>query len=147
VTRRVQVSVSYWVQVAVLGAIAALFYIPYGTWQLLSLELRGPGRGAAAQLGFAVVEKQPYLVKAFLREGVPIDARCYLDKTALELACDTGELDTSRYLVSKGASLDKAPECRRFGEFAVLMKPVAVPTQGQSGLPEVPGTTVKVTSP
>ncbi|MGC2247820.1 MAG: hypothetical protein WA609_14540 [Terriglobales bacterium] len=147
VTQRGHVSITGWMQFAILAATAGLFYIPYGPWQLISLEVAGPGPRAVDQLGFAVVQKQPYLVKALLSKGVSIDATGYLEKTALENACNADELDMSRYFVSKGASLEKAPGCRKFPEFAVLMKPIMPPVKPQTGRLQVPGTTIEVTAP
>jgi signal transduction histidine kinase len=144
---RVGVPLGAWVQFALLATAAALFYIPYGFWQLASLELAGPGHQAVDQLAAAASQNQKYLVKAFLKNGVPIDAPDYYGKSALDQACGAERLDIARYLVSKGADLDRAPDCRKVTEFAALMKPAAPPVLPQSGRPQVPGTTVDVTAP
>jgi hypothetical protein len=146
-TRKNGPPVGAWAEFAVLAVAAALFYVPYGMWQLTSLELAGPGREAADQLTVAALQDQKYLVRAFLSEGVPIDAPGNYGKTPLNQACRAEKLAMARYLVSKGAKLDRAPDCRRITEFAVFMKPVEPSPQQLSRLPQVPGTTVEVTAP
>jgi ankyrin repeat protein len=66
----------------------------------------------------AASQNQKYLVKAFLRNGVAIDSLGQYGRTALDQACLAGQVEMARYLFSKGAQLELAPDCRKVAEFA-----------------------------
>jgi hypothetical protein len=136
-----------WTQFALLGCTLFLLYIPYDFWQFVTVELAGPGPRAAGQLTAAVARNQKYLTKAFLRNGIAIDSRDEEGRTALGQACLAGQVDMAHYLVSQGAQLDAAPDCRKVPEFAVIMKPLAPAAEEQSGRPHLPGTSIEVTAP
>jgi hypothetical protein len=136
-----------WAQFVVLVCAAALFYVPYGFWQFVTLKVSGPGQNAVGQLTAAAGQNQRYLVNAFLRSGVAINALGQYDRTALDEACLTGQVEMARYLVSKKAQLDLAPDCRKVAEFAARMKPLVPMVEEQSGRLHIPGTTIEVTAP
>jgi hypothetical protein len=54
-----------WAQFVVPGCATALFYIPYGLGQFVTVELAGPGQNAAGQLTDAASQNQQYLVRHF----------------------------------------------------------------------------------
>jgi hypothetical protein len=145
--RKMRVSAGSWAQCFVLAFSALSFYIPYEVWQWLTLEIAGPGRHAATQMGYAAGENKRYLVKAFLNKGLAIDSLGVNSRTALDIACKAERRDLARYLIALGANLDLAPDCRHFPEFASRMKPPPPQTLPDTGLPKVPGTTVDVTAP
>jgi len=134
-------------QFVVLGCATALFYVPYEFWQFVTLEVSGPGQNAAGQLTAAAGQKQRYLVKTFLRSGVAIDTLGEYDRTALDQACLAGQVEMARYLISKKAQLDLAPDCRKVAEFAAKMKPLVPAVEEQSGRLHIPETTIEVTAP
>lgn len=136
-----------WAQFVVLCSAAALYYIPYDFWQFATLEVSGPGQNAGGQLTAAASQNQKYLVKAFLRNGVPIDTLGQYGRTALDQACVSEQVEMARYLISKRAQLDHAPDCRKVAEFAAVMKPLAPPVEEDTGRPHIPKTTVEVNAP
>jgi hypothetical protein len=117
-THRALPPFSAWTQFALLSCAAVLFYIPYDFWQFTTVEVAGPGQNAAGQLTAAASQNQKYLVKAFLRNGVAIDSLGQYGRTALDQACLAGQVEMARYLFSKGAQLELAPDCRKVAEFA-----------------------------
>jgi Ankyrin repeats (3 copies) len=136
-----------WAQFVVLCSAAALFHIPYDFWQFATLEVSGPGQNVGGQLTAAASQNQKHLVKAFLRNGVPIDAPGQYGRTALDQACASGQVEMARYLISKRAQLDLAPDCRKVAEFVAMMKPLALSVEEDTGRPHTPKTTVEVTAP
>ena len=59
-------------------------------------------------------------------------------------ACRAGRVELARYLNSRGADLDRAPNCRKYNEFARKMKVVVPTVPIEDNLPQVPGITVEV---
>ena len=110
---------------------AAVFYVPYGIWQFATLETLGRGHAPADQFTLAASQNQRYLVKAFLRNGVAIDSSNSSGQTALDDACLSGQLDMARFLISRGAQLDRSPACRKVPEFAARMKPLPPPARDE----------------
>jgi len=147
ITQKALLPFGAWAQFVALVCVAALFYVPCGFWQIVTLEVSGPGQNAAGQLTAAASQNQGYLVKAFLRSGVAIDALGQYDGTALDEACLTRQVEMARYLVSKKAQLDSAPDCRKVAEFAAKMKPLVPVVEEQSGRLHIPGTTIEVIAP
>jgi hypothetical protein len=143
------VTTGCWGQFAASAVIVAVFWVPYGWWQLATVEFAGLGARTADQLTLAAGEGQKYLVRALLDRGMGVNARNSYGETSLNCACRTGREPMAEYLVSRGADLDSAPECRRFARFAALMKPAVPHLEPDDGLPKVPGTTITVnaTSP
>lgn len=136
-----------WAQFVVLCSATALCYIPYDFWQFATREVSGPGQNVGGQLTAAASQNQKYLVKAFLRNGVPLDTPGQYDRTALDQACVSEQVAMARYLISKRAQLNLAPDCRRVAEFAAIMKPLAPAVEEDTGRPHIPKTTVEVTAP
>jgi hypothetical protein len=115
-----------------LGIVTALLYVPYAGWMTLLVKLWGPGQHGNSYLSFAAAEHHPYLVKTLIDSGVPVDAP-YGGYTALNATCVEKDLGIARYLLSKGADLNRAPDCEWLN--------------GLSGKPkriQVPGTSVEV---
>jgi len=135
-----------WVQLASSVFVLSLFMIPYGWWQFATIEFAGPGNGAVMQLTSAAAENQQYLVKSLLRSGPNVDSRNSDGITALDNACKFGQESMANYLLSKGAIPDHAPSCRKYREFAVLMKVETPVSEPDDGLIKVPGTTIEVHS-
>ena len=81
-------------------------------------------------LVYGAASGHKYLVDAVLKNGVPVDAS--ESRTALNAACASKKINMARYLISKGADLSRAPECKW------------VPEVGGKVLPRAPGTTVEV---
>jgi ankyrin repeat protein len=133
-----------WAEFAALLIIAALFYIPYGAWKYATVQIAGPGPAATELLSYAVMDNQRYLVNTILAHGVPVDGRDYEHRTMLNVACRADHLDLARYLRTRGANVDLAPDCRRYPEFAAIMKPTSAPPVRTSNLPQVPGEVVDV---
>ena len=133
-----------WVQLGLITVATALPYIPYSLWQIATLELVGPGSNAGAQLAIAATGDQRLLVKELLRLGVSIEGSTEWGGTALNMACQAEELEMARYLISKGAKIDAAPNCRHIVEFGRQMKQFLRPVESNSGLPQVPATTIEV---
>jgi hypothetical protein len=145
--RKTFFSFGAWLQFGLLSCSAILFYIPYDVWQFATLEIAGPGHNVAGQLTAAVAENHGYLVKAFIRSGVPTDTLDSNHRTALDKACLVGNVELARYLISHKAQLDLAPNCRKVADFARKMKPLVPAVEEQSGRPHLAGTTVDVTAP
>jgi len=147
ITQKGSLQFGAWTQFLVLVCATVLFSVPYEFWQFATLEVSGPGQHAAGQLTAAAGQNQQYLVKAFLRSGVAIDTLGQYNRTALDQACLSGQVGMARYLISKNAQLDLAPDCRRVAEFAARMKPLVPVVEEQSGRLHIPGTTIEVTAP
>jgi hypothetical protein len=129
-------SVTEWLQFAASVFVLLLFWIPYDWWQIASVKLDGPGPRAADQLTIAASLGDRHLVDALLRGGVNVDSVDRNKRTALGSACN--------HLISLGANLDRAEECRRYWDFAAKMKPEQA--SPDDGFPKVPGQTVVVTT-
>ena len=144
ILRRAEIPFFDWTESAAVLIVVALFYMPYGWWQFGTLKIAGAGHSAAEQLSYATMADQRYLVKALLSAGVPVDARGPYDRTPLDDACRAGRVELARYLNSKGADLDRAPDCRKYDEFARRMKTAVPRVPIEDNLPQVPSVTVEV---
>jgi hypothetical protein len=109
-----------------------LLFIPYEMWMVFSLRLGVAQAHQAEYLVHGAATGHKYLVNAILRNGVGVDESGESSGTALNAACVSRKFDMARYLISKGADLSHAPDCKW------------VPEVGGKVLPRVPGTTVEV---
>ena len=146
-TKKAYLPLRAWTQFVLLGCTAILFYIPYEAWQFVTLEVAGPGWDIGRQLTTAVAENHGYLVRAFIRSGIPVDTPDWNNRTAADEACLVGNVELAHYLISHKAQLDRAPDCRKIPEFAAEMKPLTPEVEEHSGRPRMPTTTIEVTAP
>lgn len=144
VKRGRRASTTEWLQLGASVFVLLMFWIPYEWWQFSTIQLVGPGSGASNQLTAAASSGHRYLVDALLRGGLNVDSPDTYRHTALATSCRDARRDMADYLISRGAKLDSAPECRRYSDYAARMKPDVPPPD--DGLPKVPGETVVVTA-
>jgi hypothetical protein len=137
-------STKEWLQLGTSGFVLLMFWIPYEWWQFSTIQLAGPGLRAANQLTTAASRDHRYLVDALLRGGLKVDSPDTDGHTALAKACSSARKEMADYLISRGAKLDSAAECRRYSDYAAKMKPEVPPPH--DGLPKAPGETVVVTA-
>ena len=131
---------------AVVSAVLLGFlYIPYPWWTSFTLWVAGPGPRAQDQLASAALQERQGLVDMLLSRGVLIDGKDQHGDTALEAACSNYHKSMADLLAKRGASLDTAPACRQYSDFAARMKPRDDANQGDR-LIKIPGTTVEVES-
>jgi hypothetical protein len=107
-----------------------ILMIPYEVWMAVGVHMGFATAHQVEYLVYGAASGHKYLVDAVLKNGVPVDAS--ESRTALNAACASKEINMARYLISKGADLNRAPECKW------------VPEVGGKVLPRVPGTTVEV---
>jgi len=112
--------------VATATAMLLAFYLPYAGWMTLLVRIVGPGDHGDSFLSFAAAEHHPVLAKTLLQEGVPVDSD-FNGHTALNTACVRKDVPLARFLLSNGAALKKAPECRRIPEITGGPRPIVVP--------------------
>jgi hypothetical protein len=121
------------VTIAIAAAVLLLLlYIPYSSWITLMLRTSGTGKDGASLLRFAVADRNLKLARLILSKGVAVDAT-YTGDAALNAACVGKDLRMGRFLMSRGADIHKAPECRWIPDLTGLPKPI-----------EVPGTSIEV---
>jgi hypothetical protein len=108
------------------AAVTALLYVPYAGWMLLVVEVGGPGPNGNSYLSFAAAEHHPRLAKILIDKGIAVDAP-YAEHTALNGACVVKDVRMARYLISRGANVDAAPDCHVFSELTGKPKPLQVP--------------------
>ena len=135
---------SSWVLFSLLSAGILVTMIPYPAWQWITLETAGPGPGAGKQLVAASMQDEQELVEALVRRGVAVDYERAGSGTALEAACANRHVEVARFLIERGASLERAPSCREIVEFRVKMKPLEAEPSSDDGRIQVPATTVHV---
>lgn len=116
----------------VLILLFAVLFIPYERWMALGLRLGVAKAHQPEYLVQGAALGHKYLVDAALKSGVAID-ETESSGTALNAACINKQIEMARYLISKGADLSRAPECKW------------IPAVGGKVLPRVPGTTIRVT--
>ena len=137
-------STTEWLQLGASVFVLLMFWIPYEWWQFSTIRLAGPGSRASNQLTAAAFSGHRYLVDVLLRGGLKVDSPDTDRHTALATACSAARKEMADYLISRGAKLDSAPECRRYSDYAARMKPEVPPPD--DGIPKVPGETVVVTA-
>jgi|HubBroStandDraft_6_1064221.scaffolds.fasta_scaffold804337_1 hypothetical protein len=99
----------------VAAVLLLLLYIPYAGWVTLLVRTVGPGEHGDSLLSFAAAEHHLGVAKALLKRGVHIDSS-YSGYTALNAACVERDVAMARLLVSNGADIAKAPDCRGIPE-------------------------------
>jgi len=109
-----------------LVAMTGVLYVPYAGWITLLVTIRGPGQHGNSYLNFAAAEHHLHLVKTLVDSGVPVDAP-YDGDTALNAACVVKDVQIARYLLSKGADLNRAPACAWVYEINGKPRPIEVP--------------------
>ncbi len=112
--------------VATATAMLLAIYLPYAGWMTLLVRTVGPGEHGDSFLIFAAAEHHPGLAKALLENGVPVDSD-FNGHTALDTACFRKDISMARFLLSNGAALKKASECRWAPEITGGPRPIVVP--------------------
>jgi hypothetical protein len=106
-----QLSRLQWTLVFILLICACTLYIPYRIWKRATIAVRGPGPHAGQFLVYAAHDGDKSTVELLLNRGVPVDT-LNGDSTALNGACAGRQIGIARFLLSKGAELSRAPDCR-----------------------------------
>ena len=89
----------------------ALTFIPYRQWRYAVFKMKGPGPHAAQALVWAAHDGDRGMVELLLDSGVPVDFDNQ-GATALEGACSGDQTEIARWLLSKGADINRAPHCK-----------------------------------
>ena len=100
-----------WIEMGVLLVCIVAIYIPDRSWKRVMVNLRGPGPHAAQTLVYAAHDGDRSTVELLLKKGVPIDI-LNQTSTALNGACAGRQIEIARFLLSKGADLNRAPDCQ-----------------------------------
>jgi hypothetical protein len=110
-----------WNKLPLIGlcVLTGLVYVPYHIWKRATIALKGPGPHAAQFLVYAAADGDRPTVKLLLERGVPVDV-LNGDSTALNAACARDQIKTARFLLSKGADVGLAPECK--GKLSLLYR-------------------------
>jgi hypothetical protein len=115
------------VLVLTLGLVTGILYVPYTGWMTLMVKVWGPGQHGDSFLSFAAAEHHPHLARTLIDSGVPVDAP-YDGHTALNAACVEKDAPIAKYLLSKGADLNRAPDCEWLDEVTGKKKRIEVPS-------------------
>ena len=109
--QRRQVPQIPWALVIILSISLCVTYIPYRVWKHVTITLKGPGPQAAQSLVYAAHDGDRAAVELLLNHGVSVDIDNH-GSTALNGACAGGQLGIARFLLSKGADIRRAPNCK-----------------------------------
>ncbi len=102
-----------WTLVILVILEACACFAPYRFWERAIIVAKGPGPHAAQFLVWAAADGDRPTVSLLLNRGVPVDI-LNDTSTALNTACAGGQAEIARLLLSKGADVNRAPDCRRF---------------------------------
>ena len=86
-------------------------YVPYRVWKHTTITLKGPGPKAAQSPVYAAHDGDRHTVELLLIHAVPVDID-NRGSTALNGACAGGQVEIARFLLSRGADIGRAPECK-----------------------------------
>ncbi len=100
-----------WPLMLVLSVAIGVTYIPYRFWEYTVFSIMGPGPRVAQTLVFAAHDGDRRMVELLLARGVAVDLHNQ-GSTALNGACLGGQIEIARWLVSKGADVRRAPDCK-----------------------------------
>jgi hypothetical protein len=106
-----QVSNIHWALVVTLLISVCTLYVPYHVWKRVTIAIGGPGRHAGQFLVYAAHDGDRSTVELLLNRGVSVDT-LNGDSTALNGACAGRQIEIARFLLSKGADVSRAPQCR-----------------------------------
>ena len=95
------------IKVVLMCIVLALPYIPYSTWKIVTIRMRGPGAHGAEFLVEAAADGDAQFVKRLTSNAINVDAANGDGFTALNAASITGHTDIVSYLLAKGANPDK----------------------------------------
>jgi hypothetical protein len=115
VSRRLQhreVPRIHWALAVTLLVSVCILYIPYSVWKRATIAVRGPGPHAAQLLVYAAHDGDRSTVELLLNRGVSVDT-LNGSSTALNGACAGGQIEIARFLLSKGADVSRARDCRK----------------------------------
>ena len=110
---RQRLNAAPWIEAGVLFVCVVALYIPDRFWKRATVNLLGPGPHAAQTLVYAAHDGDKSTVELLLKKGVPIDI-LNQTSTALNGACAGQQTEMARFLLSKGADLNHAPDCQHF---------------------------------
>lgn len=105
--RRFRVPLTNWIPVVGLVTITLLLFIPYSTWEEVTVRAVGPGSHGDDFMVQAAAEGNQRLVTYLLRRGFDINYEDAGGTTALSGAAVEGQVELIRYLVSKGADVNR----------------------------------------
>ena len=125
--RRTPFRAPQWLEIMLLLCCVAVLYIPYGVWRFVVVETAGPGGHGGEHMSFAAAFGEGYVVRALLAKGVTVDAPGSSGSTALNAACVEKKVQMARYLLSRGADLERAPDCQFVEEVVPHPNRVRVP--------------------
>lgn len=100
-----------WPLILTLCIAIGITYIPYRRWQNAVIKVKGPGPRAAQTFVWAAHDGDRRMVETLLDSGVPVDIDNQ-GSTALNGACAGHQIELARWLISKGADIRLAPECK-----------------------------------
>jgi hypothetical protein len=100
-----------WTLVILVILEACACFAPYRFWERAIIVAKGPGPHAAQFLVWAAADGDRSTVIALLNRGVPVDI-LNDTSTALNAAGASGQTGIARLLMSKGADLNRAPDCK-----------------------------------
>jgi hypothetical protein len=101
----------HWALVVTLLISVCPLYIPYHVWKHLTIAIGGPGPHAGQLLVYAAHDGDRSTVELLLNHGVSVDT-LNGNSTALNGACAGRQIEIARFLLSKGADVGRAPDCR-----------------------------------
>lgn len=106
-----QMSNTHRALVVILLISICILYIPYHVWKRVTIAVAGPGPHAGQFLVYAAHDGDRSTVELLLNHGVSVDT-LNGDSTALNGACAGRQIEIARFLLSKGADVGRAPDCR-----------------------------------
>jgi hypothetical protein len=100
-----------WPLVLTLSVALGITTIPYRYWKYAVFTIKGPGPRVAQTLVYAAHDGDRRMVELLLARGVAVDIDNQ-GSTALNGACAGGQIEIARWLMSKGADVTHAPNCK-----------------------------------
>jgi hypothetical protein len=101
----------HWALMVTLLISVCTLYIPYRVWKRVTIAVGGPGPHAGQVLVYAAHDGDRAIVELLLDHGVSVDT-LNGNSTALNGACAGRQIEIARFLLSKGADVRRAPDCR-----------------------------------
>jgi hypothetical protein len=105
--RQFHVPLTDWVPIVLLCALAAMLFIPYETWQELTVRIAGPGNYGNEFLIQAAAHGRRRMVAYSLRKGCDINYEDSGGTTPLSAAAVGGNKEMVMFLISSGADVNR----------------------------------------
>jgi hypothetical protein len=103
VRRQFRIPLADWVPLVLLCVLAAMLFIPYETWEELTVRIAGPGSYGNEFLVQAAAHGRRRMVVYFLRRGYDINYEDSGGTTPLSAAAVGGNKEMVMFLISSGA--------------------------------------------